>query len=63
MPMFSVKLGEIHLCADRAITDEERTRALSALSAQGFFICTSPDGLDVMGKPNVDTVRLIRRQP
>jgi hypothetical protein len=62
MSMYSVKVGEIHVCADRPITDEERVRAIQHIIAD-IHIGTTPDGLDYIGKMNVEAVRLTRRQP
>jgi hypothetical protein len=62
MPMYSVKVGEIHLVADRPITEEERVRAVQHIIAD-IHIGKTPDGLDYIGKMNVETFRLTRRQP
>lgn len=60
MPKYAVKVGEIHLEADRPITEEERIRAVQHIIAD-WPLGTSPDGLTYMGKINVETVRLRRR--
>ena len=62
MAMYSIKIGEIHLCADRPITEEERVRAIQHIIAD-IGMGKSPDGLDYVGKINIETVRLTRRSP
>jgi hypothetical protein len=61
MAMYSIKIGEIHLQSDAPITEEQRIRAVNCMSVDGYFICASPDGLDIMGTVNVETVRLRQR--
>lgn len=60
MPKYSVKIGEIHLVATRPITEEERVRAIQQFIAD-WHLGTSPDGLDIMGLINVETLSLRKR--